>query len=245
LGIFETRTKIWAESRKRGLTSIAHHLQRFSPSTAALLGLLLYFFILQGVSRFDVPASVPKLVVVGILLLVLSASRSEELRNWLRRRTGDVTIPRNEGPSLQAEGVSVAYPGFPVPVKVLSNAAIEVGPGELVQIVGDNGTGKSTLLGYLAGQIRGFGRVAIRGIDRSGNGTARLSAVALIRQGATISTCATLSVEEHCALYRTAPNPSLVRSWRRQIPFAHTILDDIACLGSAARLPVGKLSGGQ
>jgi putative tryptophan/tyrosine transport system permease protein len=60
IGIFERRTRMWTESHKRGLTSIAHHLQRFSPSTAALLGLLLYFFILQGVSRFDVPASVPK-----------------------------------------------------------------------------------------------------------------------------------------------------------------------------------------
>ncbi|MDZ7800216.1 MAG: ABC transporter ATP-binding protein [Trueperaceae bacterium] len=63
--------------------------------------------------------------------------------------------------SLRAEGLHFAYPGGPA---VLRGVDAEVGRGELVGLVGPNGTGKSTLVAVLAGQARpGAGGVTLDG----------------------------------------------------------------------------------
>jgi branched-chain amino acid transport system ATP-binding protein len=59
-------------------------------------------------------------------------------------------------PLLQASGVQVAYEGN----RALELAALQVGRGEVVGVVGANGAGKSTLVNALAGWSRGTPRVS-------------------------------------------------------------------------------------
>ncbi|WP_291767983.1 ABC transporter ATP-binding protein [Castellaniella sp.] len=56
---------------------------------------------------------------------------------------------------------------------VLSNASVQVAPGEIVGLIGHNGSGKSTFLKVLAGMVRPrAGKVMYRGKDITGQSTA-------------------------------------------------------------------------
>jgi lipoprotein-releasing system ATP-binding protein len=77
---------------------------------------------------------------------------------------------------LQARGVCRTLPG-PVPVTLVRDIDLRIGPGEFVAVTGPSGSGKSSLL-YLLGLLDrpSEGHVLIEGVD-----TAGLSAQALAR----------------------------------------------------------------
>jgi iron complex transport system ATP-binding protein len=58
-------------------------------------------------------------------------------------------------PLLEASGISFEYPGRPV----LRDVSVHLAAGEVVALIGPNGTGKSTLLRLLLGELRGRGRI--------------------------------------------------------------------------------------
>ena len=243
--LFEKRPTSAMAGVRSKLAHFVKRLQRMETTSAALVGLLLYFGLLQSISRLDVPSSIPKLIVVGLLVASFTASRWGELRTRMMGVAGDVTVPASATAALVAEDVGVTYPAFPEPIRVLGGASIRVAPGELVQLTGPNGSGKSTLLRYLAGEISGQGCVAVPGVTTHGNGRLRHGAVALIHQDSSAATCAALTAREHLALYLTAQNASAIRTWR------HAVRDwdqaSIAAnpISGFSGVPVAGLSGGQ
>ncbi|MEC5344199.1 ATP-binding cassette domain-containing protein, partial [Brenneria populi] len=50
-------------------------------------------------------------------------------------------------PLLQLQGINKSFPG----VKALSGAALNVYPGKVMALVGENGAGKSTMMKVLTG----------------------------------------------------------------------------------------------
>ncbi len=65
-------------------------------------------------------------------------------------------------PLLQVRGLNAGYDAGPV----LFGIDLEVGPSELIALVGANGAGKSTLLGVLSGLVRATsGTIALAGED--------------------------------------------------------------------------------
>jgi lipoprotein-releasing system ATP-binding protein len=74
--------------------------------------------------------------------------------------------PRVSAPILQAEGLVKHYPTADGALEVLSGLDLTVSPGEMVAVVGESGTGKSTLLHLLGALDRPTaGRVLFRGED--------------------------------------------------------------------------------
>lgn len=242
--LFEKRPATAARSRSN-LGRILARIQSMEATGAALLGLLLYFTLLQGISRLDVPSSVPKLIVVAILVASFTVSRWSELRTRVMGIADDITVPVSATETLVAEGVGVTYPAFPEPVRVLEGASIHVASGELVLLTGPNGSGKSSLLRYIAGEIGGHGRVAVPGGKTAGHGRLRRTAVGLVHQDSSASTCGTLTPREHLVLYLTGRSASTVRRWRNalhQHVDASLALKRISAFGD---VPVACLSGGQ
>lgn len=92
-------------------------------------------------------------------------------------RTAALPAPPAAGPPLvQVEGLHVGHNGRPV----LRDLSMEIRPGEFVAVMGDNGTGKSTLLLSLLGLLKpAQGRVQVAGQD-----TRRTPASRLARQAA-------------------------------------------------------------
>ncbi|MFQ6058957.1 MAG: energy-coupling factor transporter ATPase [Anaerolineae bacterium] len=81
-------------------------------------------------------------------------------------RTGSV------GPLIRVEGLTHVYaPGTPFERTALRDVNLEIGAGESVGIVGPTGSGKSTLVGHLAGLLTPTaGRALIDGVDISQKG---------------------------------------------------------------------------
>ncbi len=69
---------------------------------------------------------------------------------------------------VRLDAVSRTFPG-PRPRKVLDRVTLAVAQGELAAIIGESGTGKSTLLNIIAGlEHPDSGRVEIAGVDLTG-----------------------------------------------------------------------------
>jgi iron complex transport system ATP-binding protein len=239
--LFERRAML---AEQRGVTRWIARVQRLGPAGASLAGLLAYFALLFGVARFNVPASVPKLVVVALITVGFAASRWPELRSARRLRRGDRTVLIDAPAPLAAHGVSVSYPGSSRPRQVLADVALEARPGELLYLEGPNGSGKSTLLRYLAGLTPGRGTVAVpvgRGTSR-GRFVSRAALVGYMAQDAGQATCEVLTAGEHLALYRAGARPHWFRRWDH----ARNLSDEDGSGGGGDdSRPVGTLSGGQ
>jgi oligopeptide/dipeptide ABC transporter ATP-binding protein len=73
------------------------------------------------------------------------------------------------GSLVTMSGVGVTLPGLPEPVDVLDDITLDVGPGEIVGIAGESGSGKSmtgrALLGLLPDGARVRGAIVVEGTD--------------------------------------------------------------------------------
>ena len=97
-----------------------------------------------------------------------SSTQTVAATTGLDARNPDLPAFDQTPPAIAARNLSFAYPGDP-PRPALDGVSLEVVSGELVAVIGANGTGKSTLLKLIAGlQEVGRGAVAIRGTQVRG-----------------------------------------------------------------------------
>jgi putative ABC transport system permease protein len=222
-----------------GLARLMARLARFSTTTATALGVVFYFLLLTIVLRLDLPASTPKLVLVGLVLLAFG------LRRWADAARGappgHVAFGLAAGEChIRIEQIRASYPGIDAPTDVLRGFSADLPVGKLSQLVGSNGSGKSTLLKVLAGQVRGQGRM----LFPQGRRPPGPREVAYVSQDAAAGSSATLSVAENLALFT---NGARARFWRRWRPVSvEQTPAPLRPLAKAARdLPARTLSGGQ
>jgi putative ABC transport system permease protein len=215
----------------------------FQPTTAAVLGLLFYFALLAGVSRLDVPASVPKLVMIGLVIASFLITRWSDItcRISLSRVNRTKTVAPDA--PFEATDVSIDYPGFPKPASVIRNAHLRLGPSTATQIRGPNGSGKSTLLRFLSGRLDGRGHVSVPRVINA-QSVNREEMVGYISQDSQLGSTATLSVPENLALFNTNHAKSPWRRWKQ--PPASKLPKPVRSLVEAANgIPARFLSSGQ
>jgi len=91
----------------------------------------------------------------------------------------DLATPTSAAPVLAIEALTYTYPDAPRPV--LTDASLQLAPGELVLLAGRSATGKSTLLRAACGLVPHFhggeisGRVEVAGIDAIASGPGELA----------------------------------------------------------------------
>ena len=141
-------------------------------------------------------------------------------------------------------------PGTPIENPALRGIHLHIAAGEFVTVIGSNGSGKSTMLNAISGDLLvDSGEIIIDGKDVTRlNAWQRAGAVARVFQDPMIGTCEALSIEENLAL-------SLQRGQRRGLKRAvRAELHDLfrsklahLNLGLENRLSdrMGLLSGGQ
>lgn len=240
IGVFEMRPQTGLGGR---VMKLIGSVARVRPSAAAVLGLVLYFVILETVARSDLPASVPKLIVVALIVGALSLSELPKLLGSVRDRRKNTTVLTGETSNFEVVDAVVGYAGFPDSIRVLNGAGIAVAPGELVHLMGANGIGKSTLLRFAAGLTEGSGVVKVPTTAvGSTKSLMRPALVGYLSQDASRATCATLPVMQHLALYQIGVNASPFRKWRQHAGDTSRIA---GLAPSARETLVGNLSGGQ
>jgi len=113
--------------------------------------------------------------------------------------TAMTSAARATTPLLVAEHVHKRYGG----VHALSDAHLDVAPGEIHALVGENGAGKSTIINILAGAVkRDDGRVTFDGrlVDFDSPAESQAAGIAVIHQQ--LATLPTMSVAENVCMGR-------------------------------------------
>lgn len=141
-------------------------------------------------------------------------------------------------------------PGTPIENPALRGINLEMAAGEFVTVIGSNGSGKSTMLNAISGDLRvDSGEIVIDGKDVTRLNTwQRAGVVARVFQDPMIGTCEALSIEENLALsLQRGQSRGLKRAVRAEL---HDLFRSKLAhlnLGLENRLTdqMGLLSGGQ
>ena len=153
--------------------------------------------------------------------------------------------------ALQLEAVSqVFHPGTPNEVRALDGVDLELARGSFTVVLGTNGSGKSSLLGAIAGSLgQGRGRIVLDGRDVTGwSEHRRARLIGRVFQNPFTGTAADLSIAENLALagrrgrgrwFRAALRNDRRLAMRQQVVRLRMGLED------RLDTPIGLLSGGQ
>jgi branched-chain amino acid transport system ATP-binding protein len=140
-------------------------------------------------------------------------------------------------PILLLENVDLGYGSL----KVVFGASLEVRPGELVGLVGGNGSGKSTILRAVSGMIEPFsGRILFDGepVGRVRPHEMAMKGLAHVPMGRQLFP--NLSVDENLMLGAFLPGPRSMRD--QSLAEVRALFPDLVRLG---HMPAAALSGGQ
>ena len=153
--------------------------------------------------------------------------------------------------ALRLEAVSqVFHPGTPNEVRALDGVDLELARGSFTVVLGTNGSGKSSLLGAIAGSLgQGRGRIVLDGRDVTGwSEHRRARLIGRVFQNPFTGTAADLSIAENLALagrrgrgrwFRAALRNDRRLAMRQQVVRLRMGLED------RLDTPIGLLSGGQ
>lgn len=139
---------------------------------------------------------------------------------------------------LTMAGISKSYPG----VQALSRVALEVRPGEILSLVGENGAGKSTMMKVLAGAVRpDEGEIKLDGnvIELTDTSAAHAHGISTIYQE--LMLIPHLSVLENLFLGTLEKKWWGALDWKAMRGKAAAIMADLGYHGSLD-IAVGKLS---
>ncbi len=152
---------------------------------------------------------------------------------------------------LQAQDLHITFnPGTPIETRALRGLSLDIPTGQFVTVIGSNGSGKSTFLNSISGDLSiDRGHIVIDGRDVTAQPAwARAGAVARVFQDPMAGTCEDLTIEENMAL---AQRRGSARGFARAVKAA--MREDFRAslstlgLGLENRLGdrIGLLSGGQ
>ena len=150
--------------------------------------------------------------------------------------TGNSAPADRPTPTLVVEGVSFGYGSL----KIVDQASLQVGQGEIVVLIGPNGAGKSTLVKGINGQLPLLeGKLALNGIDLS-----RTLPQARIRHGVGYvpqlrDVFPTLSVSENLEMGAYILSKTSLKSRTDQV------LEVFPVLAAMRHRKAGSLSGGE
>jgi putative ABC transport system ATP-binding protein len=146
--------------------------------------------------------------------------------------------------TLLLERITVTYGDGEEQVRALDEVSLEVGPGELVAVVGPSGSGKSTLLA-VAGALQSpdAGRVEVDGVELTGaakaeRGRVRRKRIGFVFQGDNLIPSLTVLEQLLLPLYLQGHRP------RRGVDAAQRLLDEVGLSHRASHRP-HQLSGGE
>ena len=130
-------------------------------------------------------------------------------------------------------------------VQALHSASLDVYPGEILGIVGDNGAGKSTMLKILSGLLQpDTGTLTINGqnVQMATPADAREHGIATVYQDLALVECLDIATNMHLG---DVPKKRFFVDRRKMERDAERILTDLKVRVGSVRTPVGMLSGGQ
>ena len=139
--------------------------------------------------------------------------------------------------AIAVRGLDVEYDG----VQVLFGVDLDVAPGEMVVLLGTNGSGKSTVLRAVSGLVRSrHGSITIEGRDVTHAAPERIAALGVGHAPGGEGVFPSLTVAEHLRLARW-----LVRDRQAADDDIAEALERFPVLAARMREPAGNLSGGE
>lgn len=206
--------------------NLLSQVRRLRATTLAAAGSLLYFGLIAISYRADIPSNLTKLLLAIFVVITVgdyawlrtqvSASRSRHSMPVLRP---EVMSDYAYLPSLYlAEIVEITYSYPGADRAALGNVSMSFCEGEMVRLVGENGTGKTTLLRLLSGEIPfpDNGHILFKGVDVSYWPSIRSAYCAYLAQDSHTSVIQTLSVQENLALASMGSAVSALRPFLPQ-----------------------------
>jgi putative ABC transport system permease protein len=218
---------------------------RLRPTSGAILGGIAYFALMTISQRLHVASEFTKIALVA--LVALSAAPTTNIVGTLLRRRRPAERSGGAESLLGVESLAFKYPS--ADKDSLQEVSFTVRPGQVLQLAGGNGVGKTTALrlvaGFLDAQERG--RILFKGVDLTGDRHERLKRIAYVDQSADRGVVGCLTTQENLALAAMGSQPSAWRAALRPGTVAHVarVLDRSPFGPEVLGRRADQLSGGQ
>jgi putative ABC transport system permease protein len=169
---------------------------QLKPTSAAVIGAICFFALMTAARRLGISSEWTQIILV-CCVAVAAARHQGGFRHWLEPR--GKPAPDTEMALLSTQHLSFRYPA--ADIDALADLNLTVEDGEVVELRGANGSGKTTALRLIGGLLEGgTGTIQTRETDLTGRRRERLKAFVYVDQHAQRSVVGSLTAEENLAL---------------------------------------------
>ncbi|HUN86666.1 MAG TPA: ATP-binding cassette domain-containing protein [Terracidiphilus sp.] len=218
---------------------------RLLETSGAILGGVAFFALVTLAQRLSLPSEVVQIVLVCMVALAAAQPGSGITALFSLRKK-----PKQPGDDMQplrVESLSYRYPA--TDIDALRSLSFTVSPGQVIELRGGNGSGKTTALRLIGGFLEGAsdGRIFQGETDVTGNRPWRISEIAYVDQDSRRGVVGSLTAAENLALAAMGGHTAFWRkALRRQVSdYVSDVIERGNFRQQVMDQPAHLLSGGQ
>ena len=214
-------------------------------TTGAIFGGMGFFLLITLAQRLGFSSEIVQVILVCLVALAAAKPGSGVAALFTSHRK--LSPPKDGGQVLGVESLSYRYPA--TDIDALHSLSFTVAPAQVIELRGENGSGKTTALRLIGGFLDGAsgGRILQGETDVTGNRPWRMRKIAYVDQDSRRGVVGSLTAAENLALASMGGHTAFWRkALRRQVTdYVSNVIERGNFRAQVMGQPARLLSGGQ